>query len=87
MSVQKACVTVATAALMVGAFGAGTSEAARSFPNCAALNRVYPHGVGRPGAHDHTSGTPVTNFKRSSSLYRANRGRDRDGDGIACEKR
>jgi Excalibur calcium-binding domain len=51
------------------------------------LNRVYRHGVGRPGAHDLTSGTPVTNFKCSRSLCGANRARDRDGDGIACEKR
>lgn len=39
---------------------------------------------------DHTSGTPVTNFKRSTKLYELamsyNRGLDRDKDGIACEK-
>jgi hypothetical protein len=88
MSVQKAQVTLVVAALTLGALGAGTSQgAARSFKNCTALHRVYHHGVGRPGAHDHTSGTPVTNFKRSSSLYRANRSLDRDRDGIACEKR
>ena len=61
--------------------------ASKSYPNCKALNRVYPHGVGRVGAHDHTSGSPpVTNFKRSNRLYRENRARDRDGDKIACEK-
>jgi hypothetical protein len=41
-------------------------------------------------ASDHTSGTPVTNFKRSTKLYKLamsyNRGLDRDKDGIACEK-
>jgi len=36
---------------------------------------------------DHTSGTPVTNFRRSNRLYRQNRGLDRDKDGIACEKK
>ena len=51
------------------------------------LNRVYPHGVGRYGARDHTSGTPVTNFRRSNRLYRQNKGLDRDKDGIACEKK
>jgi hypothetical protein len=50
------------------------------------LNRTYPHGVGRVGARDHSSGTPVTNFKRSNTLYRANSHLDRDGDGVACEK-
>ena len=64
----------------------GVADAARTYANCTKLNRVYPHGVGKPGARDKTSGTPVTNFKRSRALYRANKGSDRDGDGIACEK-
>jgi len=57
------------------------------YPRCSALNRRYPHGVGRVGARDHTSGTPVTTFKRSNTLYRQNRHLDRDKDGVACEKR
>jgi len=56
------------------------------FRNCTALNRVYRHGVGKYGARDHTSGTPVTNFRRSNRLYLQNRGLDRDKDGIAGEK-
>nr|WP_284288837.1 excalibur calcium-binding domain-containing protein [Angustibacter aerolatus] len=59
----------------------------KRYANCAALNRVYPHGVGRSGARDHTSGTPVTSFTRDSAAYRLNTGRDRDHDGIACERR
>lgn len=59
--------------------------------NCTALNRKYPHGVGRQRARDKTSDTPVTTFRRSTALYniamRWNRGLDRDKDGIACEKR
>jgi hypothetical protein len=62
-----------------------SSPAASLFRNCTALHRVYPHGVGKYGARDHTSGTPVTNFRRSNALYRLNRGLDRDKDGIACE--
>jgi hypothetical protein len=54
------------------------------------VNARYPHGVGKLKAHDATAGDPVTNFKRSTTLYlRAmhyNRGLDRDKDGIACEK-
>jgi hypothetical protein len=60
------------------------------YKNSTNLNKRYPHGVGRLGAHDKTSGTPVTTFKRSTRIYRIamsyNRGRDRDKDGIACEK-
>jgi hypothetical protein len=58
------------------------------YPNCLALNKVYRHGVGKPGARDHVSGSsrPVTTFTRSLAVYNANTGRDRDRDGIACEK-
>jgi hypothetical protein len=63
-----------------------SAPTASMYRNCKALNRVYPHGVGRYGARDHTSGMPVTNFRRSNRLYRLNRGLDRDKDGIACEK-
>jgi hypothetical protein len=80
--------TLAAAALVVGsaalAAPAGATTA-RHFANCDAMHRVYPHGVGKPGAHDHTSGTPVTSFTRSVPLYNANAGSDRDKDGIACE--
>jgi len=58
---------------------------AHSFENCTDMHTLYPHGVGRPGARDHTSSTPVTDFLVSASLYDANSGSDRDGDGIACE--
>lgn len=59
--------------------------------NCAAVNKRYPHGIGRAGAHDKTTGTPVTDFKRSTKLYKqaikANSRLDGDRDGIVCEKR
>jgi len=60
------------------------------FKNCTAMNKVYPHGVGKSGARDHTSGTPVTSFTKSTSLYKKiikyRSGLDRDKDGIACER-
>ena len=86
--------------LAVGAAAAIPSDAAlkaKSYKNCTALHRDYPHGVGRFGAHDKTSGTPVTNFKRSNKIYAHNDGKaphyagehdlDRDNDKIACEQR
>ena len=58
--------------------------------NCTQVNHKYPHGIGKVGTHDRTSGDPVTNFKRSNRLYaiamKNNKGLDRDKDGIACEK-
>jgi Excalibur calcium-binding domain len=82
---------VAVAAVVVAFALAGTASAVvASYKNCAQLNARYPHGVGKVGARDHvTSGTPVTTFKRSNSLYAAamrnNKGLDRDKDGVACE--
>jgi hypothetical protein len=64
------------------------TSSVKHFANCAALNKVYHHGVGRKGAKDHVTARTkrVTNFKVSNALYAANKGRDRDKDGIACEK-
>jgi hypothetical protein len=86
MHVRRLLVAATTAALFLGTT-APSYAAAKTYKNCTALNKAYPHGVGRNGARDKTSGTPVTNFKVSNSLYAANRGSDRDGDGVACEKR
>jgi hypothetical protein len=83
-------------------FGAGQAPAANGeaaipylWQNCTHVHTKYRHGVGKVGAHDRTSGTPVTTFYRSTRLYNIamsyNRERgynlDRDRDGIACEKR
>jgi hypothetical protein len=68
----------------------GRSVIPKPWKNCHAVNARYPHGVGKPKAHDATDGTPVTTFKRSAKLFKAamsyNRGLDRDKDGIACEQ-
>lgn len=76
---------------------ADAAPKAKHYKNCAALNKVYPHGVGKSGATDHTSGTKVKNFTVSTTVYKMNDGPrnqasgeydlDRDNDGIACEKR
>ena len=75
-----------TGLVLVGSTSTADAQA-RTFKNCTAMHKVYKHGVGLRGAHDHTSGTPVTTFKRSNALYRANKKSDRDHDGIACEQR
>jgi hypothetical protein len=91
---MKLYVFSASVVLATAVVGGGISSASVAVPapwkNCTQVNTRYPHGVGRVGAHDKTSGTPVTNFKHSTFLYRTamryNRGLDRDKDGIACEK-
>jgi hypothetical protein len=92
---MKTLLAVAALALALAAPGttavATNAAAPALFKNCTNLNKKYPHGVGRANARDKTSGEPVTNFKRSTPLYRRamsyNKRLDRDKDGIACEKK
>ena len=77
------------AGALSGNVGASTLRVPAAWKNCTVVNQRYPHGIGKVGARDHSSGTPVTDFKRSNKLYKLaisyNHGLDRDGDGIACE--
>jgi hypothetical protein len=81
-------VLLAIAALVIPAIAGARMPAL--YRSCSALNARYPHGIGKVGAHDHTSGIPVTTFRRNNPLYAIaigfNRGLDRDHDGIACEE-
>jgi hypothetical protein len=94
--------TVAAIGIAAVGFGVGQAPAATGaaeipylWQNCTHVHTKYRHGVGKVGAHDRTSGTPVTTFYRSTRLYNIamsyNSARgynlDRDHDGIACEKR
>ncbi|MGI3784056.1 MAG: excalibur calcium-binding domain-containing protein [Janthinobacterium lividum] len=56
----------------------------KAYKNCTALVKVYPHGVGKPGAQD--KGGDVTDFTRDKKTYAKNTKSDRDKDGIACER-
>jgi hypothetical protein len=86
-----AVVIASTVALMVASARAATDTIPVRWKNCTNVNKRYPHGVGKLRARDKTSGTPVTNFYRSTRLYLVamsyNKGLDRDKDGIACEKK
>jgi Excalibur calcium-binding domain len=92
LQLHSASAVLAAGAIALGGtpFAAAASAVAAPWKNCTQVNKKYPHGVGKVGARDHTSGTPVTTFKRNNFLYktamRYNRGLDRDKDGIACEK-
>ncbi len=90
---RLSAVVAAVVVLLATPVGTALAEIAAAPPlykNCTNLNKKYPHGIGKVGARDSTSGTPVTNFKRSTRLYNLamsyNRGLDRDKDRIACEK-
>ena len=79
-----AVAVVVACGVMLGASSVGATSSA--FANCTAMHKKYRHGIGKVGAHDKTTGVPVTNFYRSNRLYYLNRRLDRDKDGIACEK-
>lgn len=83
-------VVVVALVAAAGAAAASPAKIPKIFSSCSELNKRYPHGVGRFGAHDKTTGVRVTDFVHSTWLYEVvisyNRGLDRDHDGIACEK-
>lgn len=93
IAVRRALAALISVGLVaiVGAVSAETASAAptpKKYANCKALNKVYPHGVGRTAAaRDKTSSVKVTNFVVSKTVYDLNTARDRDKDKIACEKR
>jgi hypothetical protein len=89
LSLGVSPVAVGASQSPIGSHPAASPTAVRVFANCTAMNKVYPHGVGRKGARDKVSGssTPVRNFYVSTAIYNANTARDRDRDGVACEKR
>jgi hypothetical protein len=89
---RVASVALAILLAVSAAIAPSPAMAAKSYRNCAALNKTYPHGVGRPGARDkiggrYRPGRSVTTFTRNRAVYNANTARDRDKDGVACEKR
>ncbi|XAS77620.1 excalibur calcium-binding domain-containing protein [Dermatophilaceae bacterium Sec6.4] len=93
MHIPKTPTMLMTAALIMGtalvSAPADAAPAAKTYPNCTALNKAFPHGVGRKGAKDKVSrgAKPVTNFTINTAVYNKNTKSDRDHDGIACEKR
>jgi hypothetical protein len=95
MRTSRTASALAVAALslttLVGTALSADAAVPARYKNCTALQQTFKHGVGRSTARDHTSGKPVTTFTHNTAAYnkavRANRGLDRDRDGIACEKR
>ena len=71
------------------AISAGPADAAKpkKFHNCAAMNRVYPHGVAKNFKTLKTADGFTARPFVSASLYAANpKTLDRDHDGVMCER-
>ncbi len=56
----------------------------KTYNSCAALTKVYKHGVGKDGATE--VGLGVTNWTRNTPTYKKNKKLDPDHDGVACEQ-
>jgi hypothetical protein len=87
---KKAFVVVSIVALGFGVNGLSASAKPIvfdvKFSNCTQLNKVYPGGVAKSktvrNKGGNTKKTPTVNAK----VYAENSSKDRDKDGIACEK-
>lgn len=95
--VQAAPVLAATstgAATAPSIVAVGGAAKAKKYKNCTALNKAYRGGVARDSKAVNTKTVRGKKVKAASkyrpkvskALYTANKGLDRDKDGIACEK-
>ena len=60
--------------------------ATKKFANCTELNKVYPGGVAKSKSVKNKGGVTKKKPTVSPAVYSENKTKDRDGDGIACEK-
>ncbi|MRX73081.1 hypothetical protein GJU40_13110 [Bacillus lacus] len=65
---------------------AAKAEKVVKYGNCTELNKVYKGGVARSSSVKNKGGKTKYKPFVSKALYDANSGKDRDKDGIACER-
>jgi len=58
----------------------------KKFANCSALNKVYPGGVAKSRSSRNKGGNTNYSPTVNAKVYAENSSKDRDKDGIACEK-
>lgn len=58
----------------------------KSYPNCQALNKDYKGGVAKLKTTKNKGSKTYYKPYVSKDLYNKNKSRDRDKDGIACER-
>jgi hypothetical protein len=58
----------------------------RKFSNCTELNKVYPGGVAKNKKVKNKGGATKNMPAIKPSIYKKNASKDRDRDGIACER-
>ena len=78
------CAMIMTVLLPIGVAHGATALV--KYKNCAALQKAYSYGVAKSAsAAKSASGLTGKPFI-SAALYSANASKDRDHDGVACEK-
>ncbi|WP_391116076.1 excalibur calcium-binding domain-containing protein [Psychrobacillus sp. L3] len=77
-----------TLVLGISTFSPTSTDAATAkvFKNCTELNKEYPGGVAKDTKVTNKGGKTKYKPTVSAELYKANASKDRDKDGIACER-
>lgn len=84
-------VTVVSTSLLVGLVAISPAQSSplvleKKYANCEALNKVYPGGVAKSSKIMNKGGATENIPVVKPKIYKANSSKDRDKDGIACEK-
>ena len=87
---SQAAVTLLTLTILVFAMATPSvglpSLMDKKFANCTALNDVYPGGVAKNRTFTNKGGATTYTPSVKPKIYKANASKDRDKDGIACER-
>lgn len=71
---------------LVSTNSASADFATKKYSNCKALNKKYPGGVARSRSVTNSGGATRFTPTVSPKIYKENKSKDRDRDGIACER-
>lgn len=87
---MKKVLSIALAVTLVLGFStvspSPADAAAKVFKNCTELNKVYKGGVAKDAKVKNKGGKTKYTPTVSAEIYKANASKDRDNDGIACER-
>ena len=86
---KKVSLALSTFILMIGLTTTPTDSvdaAAKRFKNCTEMNKVYKGGVAKSKTTKNKGGKTRYKPYVNKALYDANQSKDRDKDGISCER-
>ncbi|GAB0168201.1 excalibur calcium-binding domain-containing protein [Lysinibacillus sp. CTST325] len=86
---KKLATSIIAGALLIGgtmSIPTPIEAAAKTYKNCKELNKDYKGGVAKDANVKNKGGKTKYAPFVSAELYKANASKDRDKDGIACER-